>query len=223
MNQCLGITTKGQRCKIRSNDKFCHYHVQQDMGMINKHVASTEGSNIVDKKPSSGFIYIYTLHKFFGKETNWFKAHNLPDHKDEYKFSKSSYIFLKVGMTTQTISTRIKQWENKCKHQIYLVNPETDKILRKTKLTDLFKRLRISHYETFKDGGFYSHNLALAEKEIHQKLHKLYGKGIIYCKNCGEDKYNIHVEWFLIPKKHLQTIYKLIDEICWKYTKQVNF
>lgn len=210
MNQCLGVTVKGQRCKVKTSEQFCHYHTKQGE-LIN----NPEWSNSTKIPEKSGFIYIYTLNKFFGKDTGWFKAHNLPDHKD-YKFSKSSYVFLKIGMTTQTISTRIKQWENKCKHEIYLVNPDTDKILRKTKLTDLFKRLKISHYHTFKDGGFYSQNLASAEKEIHQKLHRLYGKGIIYCKNCGEDKYNIHIEWFLIPKKHLQQVYKLIDDICYK-------
>ncbi|KAK6201567.1 uncharacterized protein RJT21DRAFT_126725 [Scheffersomyces amazonensis] len=110
-------------------------------------------------------------------------------------------------------------------------------------LTKLFNRLAISdsntskakdtlpHYESFRNQGFYCpKNVRSIESTIHKTLHKKYGGGSLYCTGCSENAakrtnksnkstpfnsdYNIHVEWFLIPKSDLTDAFKLIDDIC---------
>ncbi|WEJ93848.1 hypothetical protein PSN45_001325 [Yamadazyma tenuis] len=194
-------------------------------------------------EPSPGFIYIYTLNKFFNKrENNWFKVRNLPNtppkHKDKwisYELRKSPYVFLKVGMTTQSVKKRIKQWEDKCHHDIMLINPHTDKVVYTNKLSHLFKRLAVKDkqktYSSLTDeGAFYcSGNLAQAEGEIHKRLWSKYGKGSVSCKGCSDNStrtnelfvngFNIHVEWFLIPKKEISVVYDTVDGICTTYSQ----
>lgn len=227
MAQCHGTTTKGLRCKITTSGlRFCHYH---------------DKTSPARQKPrvDTGSIYIYTLAKFFDKrQKDWFKVRNLPGaSKNKHDWSlfelkKSPFIFLKIGMTSQNVKVRIRQWEDKCKHDIVLVNPENDGVITKRSLSHLFKGLsltkRTKYQSLTEEGGFHcGKQLSRAESEIHQVLRQKYGKGIIFCKGCSEDPnkvtefmngYNIHIEWFLIPKKDLSAIYSVIDSICIKYT-----
>lgn len=220
--QCHGITVKGVRCKMSTADGYCKYHRAQ-----------ANPSNSPIPSNHAGHIYIYTLKKFFDKQhTEWFKTRNLPNtrkkHKDEwssYEAKRSKYILIKVGMTAQPIEKRIKQWEDKCKHDIMLVNPQTDKLIHPRGFLSLFRKLSIdktSYITLSNQGGFYcSKNLGLAESEIHRILHRKYGKGTVYCKNCSDNTkaggYNIHVEWFCILKSDLSFVYQTIDQICQNY------
>lgn len=236
--QCLGTTTKGNRCKIKTDQQYCQYHKHQASG--NKQNSQTKTAN------TKGSIYIYTLKKFFDNhEKDWFKVKNLPnDSKNKQKWSlfelkKSPFVFLKIGMTSQTVLARIKQWEDKCKHDIILINPRTDSVVMQPKsISRLFKCLCLSdveihsnpdNYSSLTDqGGFFCKtNLTKAESEIHQILRQKYGSGVIYCRGCSDaaqadgefvNGYNIHVEWFLIPKDLLSLVYSIINTVCKKYS-----
>lgn len=243
--QCCGITIKGQRCKINVVGKYCHYHKPRSSNDAKppNHPKSPKQHKSPSKqpKPTSGFIYIYTLEKFFSKsDPNWFKVKNLPNcskrNRDKwvlFKAYKSPYILMKIGMTTQTVNNRIKQWQEKCNHDLRIVTPLNDKFI-KNDITELFKKLSLKkpssqHYSTFvnEDNGFKCKDVAKAETEIHHELRKTYGKGNVFCSGCLNDKsktnelftsgYNIHIEWFLIPKTHVNSVYKIIDLICSKY------
>lgn len=198
--QCKGITTKGIRCKNISSEGYCHYHKPQ--------------------LAKSGYIYIYTLQKFFDRnQKNWFVTRNLPNtHNTEwtnYQYNESPYIFVKIGMTSQPVQVRIKQWENKCKHEIKLLGPKQGpKRVVIENLHTLFKNLTLHPYKSFRDDGFYTKDISHTELEIHQQLHTCYGKGVVFCKNCSTDAYNIHIEWFLVPKNKLNNVYRLIDKLC---------
>ncbi|KAF3993592.1 hypothetical protein FT663_00262 [Candidozyma haemuli var. vulneris] len=99
-------------------------------------------------------------------------------------------------------------------------------------------------YHTFNlsDKGFYAaRNVWSAEQEIHALLKKRYGGGPVYCQGCVEkaqednklrrvshffrrkedlssEDYKVHVEWFPIPKTELREVFKIIDNVCMRYT-----
>lgn len=240
MEQCLGTTTKGLRCKKLTDQKYCQYHRPKEAaaklgeGELQKPVK--EIPKLPKKSSSAGFIYIYTLERFFSKDKDWFKVKNLPKSKTKswvsYDYNKSDYILLKIGMTTQNVQARLSQWEKKCNHKLVVVNPITDKAFN-LKLVDYFKRLSVKddEYMTFKGDGFRVKNhLSQAEAEIHKVLRELYGKGLVFCKGCINSEAstsksnelfvngcNIHIEWFLVPKKGLKMVYQVIDQICSRY------
>lgn len=103
-----------------------------------------------------------------------------------------------------------------------------------------YKTLRV------RDQGFYAPNSILqAETQIHQILRDKYGSGDVLCTACKKNTktveeaehaskllrlfkkhkqesfkkgtYNIHVEWFLIPKLDLEYVYRVIDTTCLQY------
>jgi len=97
-------------------------------------------------------------------------------------------------------------------------------------------------YTTFQDnikGFFVPRDVLRAEKEIHDELKQKFGRGDVYCTGCVEkgkaehkesrlfdlfrkkdfmqSDYNVHVEWFPIPKNRIHEVYKIIDRICLRY------
>ncbi|KAI5949923.1 hypothetical protein KGF54_005401 [Candida jiufengensis] len=233
--QCQGTTQKGFRCKktVNTPSGYCIYHKQQFKSYIPGHFNSN--------KPNNGYIYIYTMKNFINPPLNWsFKVKNIPNttkrNKDKwinFKSKKSPYILIKIGMTTQLPNIRIKQWELKCGHELVNLNPKNSYLIENKSLIEKLLCLNINEkdnpsYNRFKNDGFYcEENLKLIESTIHQKLRQKYGKGDVYCSGCLQDdklhtektsplktNYNVHIEWFLIPKKDLEEIYKLIDYTC---------
>lgn len=85
-------------------------------------------------------------------------------------------------------------------------------------------------YSTFRNNGFFcGRNLKSAELEIHRLLRAKYGNGDILCTGCAtpdsrkpnkdvpfRSEYNIHVEWFLVPKSDLEYVYLVINSVCLK-------
>lgn len=97
-------------------------------------------------------------------------------------------------------------------------------------------------YTTFQDnikGFFVPRDVLRAEKEIHDELKRKFGRGDVYCTGCVEkakakhkgssffdlfrkkdfmqSDYNVHVEWFPVPKNRMHEVYKIIDRICLRY------
>lgn len=266
-NQCKGITSKGERCKINAPGGYCHYHVGQGKkkGIIKSPSKATSARTSTAIQPTNkcGYIYVYTLTKLLhNNDEKLLKVRNLPNvshrHKDKwvsFKAGKSPYMLIKVGMTTQTVQKRLKQWQDKCHHDLTCLYPCMDQENPSSKSMELLiyrlKRLTMKpekvEFQTFQEknlGFFCFKGVNLAESEIHSMLHKKYGSGDVYCTGCSnkstteqdghkskfsifKDKssrsnpfqkgYNIHVEWFLIPKKDLNSVYNLIDAVCAKY------
>ncbi|KAG5418810.1 hypothetical protein I9W82_003528 [Candida metapsilosis] len=201
----------------------------------------------VKQKGGKGYIYVYTMQNFLNPPKGWtFKVKNIPNtstrNKDKwikFKSRSSPYILIKVGMTTQLPNVRIKQWENKCKHELVNLGPHNEHLV-KHRLHWWQKFLCLSidddddtgmRLSRFKKDGFYcEENVSVVESMIHKQLRKKYGKGDVYCSGCVPDdeliknkhkekvplqnNYNVHVEWFLIPKEDLRDVYRLIDQTC---------
>lgn len=242
-NQCRGVTTKGLRCKIITRYDYCHYHIRQSR------------SNEVSLSPKfdsqrKGFIYIYTLSVLLNKNRVLkLKVRNVKDKSgkniDEWQvLSQSSpYILVKVGMTSQTVEKRLKQWEEKCHHRLSCLCPNNEAAAyikssssSMNRLISKFSKLKIGNkiYKSFQEGndGFYCQtNLGLAETEIHSRLREKYGYGDVICSGCAKNNkhiklenntsaqkaHNIHVEWFYVPRKDLEFIFDIIDTTCLKY------
>lgn len=220
--QCNGITKKGARCRMKCDlpNGYCKYHHGQK------------------QSDNTGYIYMYTMTNFLNPPKNWnFKVKNLPNASKRDKWldfnsKKSPYILIKIGMTTQTPKTRIKQWQEKCHHDLTNVGPPNKHLIKKEHhWLKLFTCMTIldPEYSRWKNEGFYCQNLKVVELTIHRELHNRYGKGDVYCVGCLQDNatstrddnnslfgnsYNLHVEWFLIPKRDMDQVYRLIDSIC---------
>lgn len=275
--QCKGITSKGVQCKINAPDGYCHYHVGQGEGKRQKSDSKfSQTTSVTNPKTEyrkqnsrhtsptketdkNGYIYVYTLTRLLANDDkNWsLKVRNLPDvsskHRDTwvpFKAEKSPYMLIKVGMTTQTVQRRLKQWEDKCHHLLTCLRPRT-KVHPESKISLLiqkFKKLSVSTDNTrlrcYRDtefGFFCPKGVNVAEIEIHKRLVAKYGSGDVFCTGCTksvpaehesimkrvkgklstkdpfQNGFNIHVEWFLIPKKDLDLVYQLIDSVCAKY------
>ena len=98
-----------------------------------------------------GFIYIYTLTSLL--ENKPIQVKNLPNahnrHRDKwvsYEPKKSHYYLLKIGMTTGTVTRRLKQWETKCNHQLTCIFP-AGKQNSMDKFVDKFLKLKLSRTE----------------------------------------------------------------------------
>ncbi|ODV77707.1 DUF1766-domain-containing protein, partial [Suhomyces tanzawaensis NRRL Y-17324] len=228
--QCLGITTKGVRCKLRVDDGYCRYH-QSQKGPVPTARPSTPAVPAAPSKP--GYIYMYTFARLYNGDKLWLKAKNLPGTKKKdqwlpFNAKHSEYTLIKIGMTTQTVEKRFKQWQDKCHHEIVDMLPASAPMASHSKMSRLvskFSRLsikpeRLAHaYRTFRpdEKGFYCrNNLAVVESEIHRQLRNIYGYGDILCQGCNEASsgYKMHIEWFLIPKTHIPGVYRAIDSIC---------
>lgn len=112
------------------------------------------------------------------------------------------------------------------------------------------KNTRTSSFSSLRtqDQGFYvAHHVAEAEAQIHAVLRKKYGSGDVLCSSCKKNSkvveevesqskllsmfkktsgqfskgtYNVHVEWFLIPKDDLNHVFTVIDTVCTKSNGQ---
>mmetsp|Transcript_590 Transcript_590/g.657 ORF Transcript_590/g.657 Transcript_590/m.657 type:complete len:284 (+) Transcript_590:218-1069(+) len=275
--QCKGITSRGIQCKINAPEGYCHYHIAQrgkkirinssptKVRSINGNGREIQGNTIsrgtspTKQTEKNGFIYVYTLTRLLvNNDKDWsLKVRNLPNvsnkHRDTwvpFKSEKSPYMLIKVGMTTQTVQRRLRQWQDKCHHDLTCLHPQ--KNIQTSSKIDLiiyrFKGLSIKKqpvkFRTYNEEQFgfqCPRGVNLAESEIHKMLIAKYGSGDVYCTGCKgissiedsskwklfnhklhskdpfQDGYNIHVEWFLIPKKDLERVYRLIDTVCSKY------
>lgn len=207
--------------------------------------------------PKPGYIYVYTLASLLNKNNagGWLKTRNLlnnPNDKDkwvDFNARKLEMLLVKVGMTTQTVSKRILQWEAKCNHKIECLYPSSPKDpSQPLSLARKFQRLTLKNwtaplpYQSFQEnahGFFVPRDVMRAEKQIHDLLKLTFGRGDVYCTGCVakaqeqekgfslqnlfkkkefvESDYNVHVEWFPIPKKRMKEVYSIIDSVCLKY------
>ncbi|KAK6465896.1 hypothetical protein DFJ63DRAFT_333299 [Scheffersomyces coipomensis] len=271
-HQCLGVATKHEQCKLKTNSihGYCHYHEYQQQKNTNRttiHVSPNKSTTTSINKSTiptkSGYIYVYTLTMFISKHKSWqFKVKNLPTTSNQdwknFNAKDSPYVLIKIGMTTTTVEKRLNQWKSKCNHDISIIVPtittppplqDTSSEARIGKvsldrlsqsgspLLRLFKKFHISNeppqsslsLHSFNKDGFYCKgNVRQVEKNIHDKLHKKYGRGNFYCPGCLDESkvstknkdspfksdYNVHIEWFLIPKSDLKSVFTLIDSIC---------
>ncbi|CCE82867.1 Piso0_002619 [Millerozyma farinosa CBS 7064] len=245
MIECRGITSKNTKCrrKVLEHQTYCYQHIHQ---------------GAQEKKPTqnkrnggkAGYIYIFTLRKLIAEKgpSTWFSVKNMPDTKSRdknmwvpFEARKSKYLLVKVGMTTLNVDRRIKQWEEKCHHELACVHPgsnlkvkgsSVDRLLMQFKELMLSER-KFSTYNAAQRGFFCSSDVSKAEKDIHATLKRIYGRGDVYCSGCRDadqgskaqsralckrapfdGAYNIHIEWFSIPKKDLTKLYKIIDDTC---------
>lgn len=113
---------------------------------------------------------------------------------------------------------------------------------RRLSLNSQAHSAQFRQYTTFQDsakGFFVPRDVMRAEKEIHEALKQKFGRGDVYCTGCVEkaktkhkesnllslfkkkdfmlSDYNVHVEWFPIPKHKLHEVYRIIDLICMRY------
>lgn len=243
--QCYGVTKKGQRCKIsvQNGEKYCHYHVNQGTSMMKKSiikpatkVVKTSTKGYTQREYQRGFIYVYTLKHLVDKsprKEDWLQVKKLPKiNSDEASwkvFNPKKYTLIKVGLTTGTVTQRLKQWEAKCNHSLIYLEPSVNYHSRS--LTNLFSSLKLSnksdlhHYDALNHGFFTERNLARIERTIHETLWKLYGKGDIVCHGCTNENstrgHGIHVEWFMIKRKELANVFRVIDDVCEVYNKLI--
>lgn len=204
-----------------------------------------------------GYIYVYTLAELLNKNNRggWLKTRNLladPKNKDkwiDFNARELDMLLVKVGMTTQTVSKRILQWEAKCNHKIECLYPSSPKdpsqplsFLKKFERLTLRNLSSTSAYQSFQEnahGFFVPRDVMRAEKQIHDLLKLKFGRGDVYCTGCVakaqekekgfslqnlfkkrefvESDYNVHVEWFPIPKRQMKEVYRIIDSVCVKY------
>lgn len=242
--QCKGITKKGQRCKLPGKTNgYCHYHINQPkqpppspLPSSTSHLKKDRGyiyiytmTNFLTP-PKNWLFKVKNI-----PNTSRFKR----DKWIEFNSKKSPYILIKIGKTTQSVNARIAQWENKCGHDLTNLEPKNRNLVKKegaiSGLIRMFRRLdvvdddeRRNEYRTYRNNGFYcGSNLDVVESSIHKVLRHKYGKGDVYCVGCNNEpvkvndksspfdtNYNVHIEWFLIPKTDLEYVYKLIDSTC---------
>lgn len=238
MTQCHGITARGLRCRRRVGGDYCQDHDPAKRSKITAFSAlKTE-----PLAPKPGYIYVYTLTSLASGKGG-LKARNLPSTlaKNRQKWTdfpfKGPYTLIKVGMTTQTVQKRLSQWEQKCGHQLTVLGPSRPepKMLLVARMALLcVLEPPVKNYASWRDGGFYtSHNVAATENRVHVLLRLKYGRGDVLCTGCrpessggswlpqergktGSEAYGIHVEWFLVPKENLSSVYEMIDQECLK-------
>lgn len=153
---------------------------------------------------------------------------------------KLDVLLIKVGMTTKSPAIRIRQWEDKCHHKLTHLYPHSHSF-KKFSLSEAFRGLSIGSskanfrsYESSARGFYNSKNALRAEKLIHDALRGKYGRGQIQCTGCVLKKelapsskwplilkgrnesnpHNIHTEWFPVPRREIEDIFKIIDYIC---------
>ncbi|CUM65092.1 uncharacterized protein PRCAT00002717001 [Priceomyces carsonii] len=253
---CKGITSKGNQCKLPvKNHNYCRHHINQDQ--LNKSSAVRRSSPKKNGHEKSGFIYVYTLRLLLDKKGRklWLKVRNLPGvgskHRDEwvdFNTRKSSFIIIKIGMTTHSVAFRLKQWEAKCHHELSVMHPRSLESDRGSlsRLIDKLRNLNIQEtrrLQTYRheDSGFHcKKSLQYVELEVHKIMRAKYGYGDVLCLGCNvsdgikktpkgsaltasknqrdhfSDGYNIHIEWFLIPRKDLDLVLNMIDSVCFQ-------
>lgn len=227
MIQCKGTTKKGEGCKIKVKGPtpYCRYHISQSSNKKKQpNIISKPPPNFKDntKVTKPGFIYLYTLAHLLSLSSGrqpWLQIHKWG--ADSLKaFNPKTKILVKIGCTTSTVTHRLKQWESQCQHKLTLVNPyNTRETLDKMSIfLKNFSLLSIGpSYKNFKfdELGFYcGKDVFQIESQIHEILRQVYGYGTVHCGGCSNDgKYKIHVEWFLIPRRDLDKVFKTIDKV----------
>lgn len=235
MGQCHGITKKGERCRIQvpEKTKFCRYHVPNaTVKNVPKQVKTTSiymGKSIPyssqGEKRKLGLIYLYTLQDLvdpMSKKQNWVQIHK-SGNKFSKKFDPRTKLLMKIGFTTVGVMKRLQQWEKQCGHHISLVNPyDTWKLMDPMSLMiQNFTRLGLKTVPKFRNFkfeelGFQCDSEPLEiERQIHLILREKYGFSHVYCQGCSVQKndFNVHLEWFLIPRKDVDKIFKIIDKV----------
>ncbi|ODQ65903.1 hypothetical protein NADFUDRAFT_51181 [Nadsonia fulvescens var. elongata DSM 6958] len=154
-------------------------------------------------------IYIYT----FRNSVESANAH-VYDHKsNRFMALPKGKQLIKVGYTSRDVNKRLSEWEFKCGHKLVLLNSYN------------LKESYTSTLETRRRGLF-------IESLIHDSLKRTYGSGHVVCEGCDSSMvtvvegknsfrslYNVnnparkHVEWFLINKVQIKSVYNLIDKI----------
>lgn len=153
---------------------------------------------------------------------------------------KLDIILIKVGMTTKSPAIRIQQWEDKCHHKLKCLYPNSHSF-KTFSLSGMFRglsihpqKLKFHSYQSSAHGFFTPRKALQAEKLIHEALKKKYGRGQIQCTGCisnkelvpsskfsffsksrhEPDSHNIHTEWFPVPKREIERIFHVIDQVC---------
>lgn len=145
-------------------------------------------------------------------------------------WNSRSHILCKIGMTTNSsVSARLLQWENACKHPVVNLTPETVAPLlnRDTTLARLLSKLTISRntpsheliVPSYRDGGFFvaargSLSLPMVENAIHRYLWARLGQGLVYCYGCDPNGLKRHKEWFRVPVSELPWLFRTVDSFC---------
>lgn len=200
---------------------------------------------MVNDTHKAGFIYIYTYRYMYDSllsrnvaDLDWLYVDDsilIPDGK-RHHWSSNDLVLCKIGMTTRSsVSTRLLEWQNTCKHPVINLTPERVHLLcnfskKRHKLVTMFSKLSLKEHEeqkttsvcqlrTYRDGGFFAdgkgrQTLAAIENDIHKWLWKRYGQGLIYCYGCDPKGHTRHKEWFRIPRKKLPSILQYIDLLC---------
>lgn len=254
MAQCKGFTLKGQPCKIRvANGDYCHYHDPQSSHKPS-HKQKPDpktASNIYtlsfkpqEKVPRNESIYMYTFNHMAVKHPrreNWILVGGKP-------FNPKNHILVKIGRTSQKVSTRLEQWSLQCKHDIRLLDHLLVLNISPSSLHSLFSSLTISDTPRLtpsrivttmgtkyklKDNDWKAYNeinqsfecgfgSAAAEKAIHQALRQKYGTVLVDCERCRENGKGAHKEWFILPRDRVAKVFILVDEICGRYKTETR-
>lgn len=199
-SQCNGTTQRNQRCKNVAQGDFCRLHAV--------------GQGVVRR----GFIYVYTLSHLLErnpKKQKWLNQQRSGGVSEP--FNPKKQILLKVGYTTQTVSKRLDQWRQQCKQDISLVTLPQPSFT----LFSCMRKPQYSHWDDSCCGFVCGKNANLVEHAVHAKLRSEYGFGAIHCEGCaggGTKKYNIHVEWFLVPRTHIERVFRIIEDECIRFT-----
>ncbi|KAG7856578.1 hypothetical protein KL919_004108 [Ogataea angusta] len=214
MKRCLGTTAKGERCKIvLKHEAYCKYHRNQQAGPNGK----------------AGYVYIFTLKhliEFSPKKQTWLRQAD-PNSENQINFAQTSafdpkrHILIKVGYTTQRVRRRLSQWRERCKQDFQLITPETiDRVVssNRDKLADLMERLKSLSLCSYKkydynEQAFKASNAFRSEQLVHAQLGSLFGSGRLYCDGCKTANSGVHKEWFLVPRKDVRNIMRMIDRL----------
>ncbi|ODV59903.1 uncharacterized protein ASCRUDRAFT_71389 [Ascoidea rubescens DSM 1968] len=207
---------------------------------------------------NEGFIYVYTLKHLLSpnpSKKDWVQIENSSNNnrransefisnKKWESFDPKNHILLKIGLTTQSVQKRIKQWETQCKCDLIIVEPllfETSvkfinsglKLLNlgdskanlsndpdRMNYNNFINLLKFKSYNNQLKGYYCPKNLYKIELLIHDTLREKYGKVNLYCENCGvradDVDYKLHTEWFLVDRDDMKKVFKLVDGICYK-------
>jgi hypothetical protein len=176
---------KGERCKrrVRVGERYCYQHgavdgLADEMGRLSLR---------------DGYVYVYALDGDHGN------AHVYNHSKGRFEelnkkrlFSRNKHLLLlKVGYTTRTPQTRVKEWTDKCRHHIHLIGPKDTS--------------SVSQFDQ-KHMGWPTKTPQLAEKRAHEELFRQFGRGHVVCHGCNEK----HHEWFLVPAKNLNSVFNIL-------------
>lgn len=209
MNQCLGITRQGRRCRIQVKGQYCQHH-----GPVTP----------FESEKGKGIIYTYTLVHLLErspKKKDWLQIKHL-DSTDLKAFDPRKHILVKIGMTAGSVMNRLKQWEAKCSHKLAIVDPYR----RRKSFLSSFQCLKVTeeynYYSSESHGFICSENVFAVEQAIHRALRFKYGRGDVHCHACKEQGHGLHIEWFKIPRSDIKAVFSLMDDTVAKYTRHLR-